>query len=150
MAEKKYVACRTIGLLIVDKGEVEPGINVIKKILVNWLRQIEGGIHPDTAEYWEDFNIQTGGVRGPVNYFRRTVQKLGWKDNTPTNFTDHNEQTRELDDWHDFVYDGIKRARQQAWEKSARNRPNYKGVEKGVDEATTRALYKKKWHKKTL
>ena len=47
-----------IGLLIIDKGEVEPGINVMKKILVNWVRQIEGGIHPDTAEYWEDFNIQ--------------------------------------------------------------------------------------------
>eukprot|EP00972_Heterocapsa_arctica_P042744 6303575-Heterocapsa_arctica.AAC.1 len=46
------------------------------------MRQIEGGSHPDTAEYWEDFNIQTGSVRGPVNYFRRTLQKLGWKDNT--------------------------------------------------------------------
>eukprot|EP00972_Heterocapsa_arctica_P071382 10545250-Heterocapsa_arctica.AAC.1 len=33
-------------------------------------------------------------------------------------------------------------ARQQAWEHNARNRPNYKGVEKGVDEDTTRALYK--------
>eukprot|EP00972_Heterocapsa_arctica_P060598 8938823-Heterocapsa_arctica.AAC.1 len=71
---KKYVACRTVGLLIVDKGEVEPGIHVIKKVLVNRIRQIEGGIHPDTAEYWEDFNVQTGNVRGPVNYFRRTVQ----------------------------------------------------------------------------
>eukprot|EP00972_Heterocapsa_arctica_P072823 10752796-Heterocapsa_arctica.AAC.1 len=58
-------------------------------ILVNWIRQIEGGIHPDTAGYWEDFNVRTGNVRGPVNYFRRTVQKLGRKDNTPTNFTDH-------------------------------------------------------------
>eukprot|EP00972_Heterocapsa_arctica_P001031 145601-Heterocapsa_arctica.AAC.1 len=67
--------------------------------------------------------------------------KLGWKDNTPTNITDHNGQTRELDDWHDFVYDGMERARKQAWEKSAKNRPNYKGVERGVDEATTRKHY---------
>eukprot|EP00972_Heterocapsa_arctica_P115588 16448581-Heterocapsa_arctica.AAC.1 len=37
----------------------------------------------------------------------------------------------------------MKRARQQAWEKSAKNRPNDKGVEKGVDEATTRAFYNK-------
>ena len=44
----------------------------------------------------------------------------------------------------------LTRARQQAWEKSAKNRPNYKGVEKGVDEATTRALYTNKRHKKTL
>eukprot|EP00972_Heterocapsa_arctica_P081213 11969455-Heterocapsa_arctica.AAC.1 len=60
MAEKKYVACRTVGLLIVDKGEVEAGINVIKKVLANWIRQITGGIHPDTAEYCEEFNVQTG------------------------------------------------------------------------------------------
>eukprot|EP00972_Heterocapsa_arctica_P071238 10522518-Heterocapsa_arctica.AAC.1 len=41
----------------------------------------------------------------------------------------------------------MKRARQQAWEKSAKNRPNYKGVEKGVDEATTRAFHTKLSHK---
>eukprot|EP00972_Heterocapsa_arctica_P001719 245462-Heterocapsa_arctica.AAC.1 len=35
-------------------------------------KQIEEGIHPDTAEYWEELNVQTGNVRGPVNYFRRT------------------------------------------------------------------------------
>eukprot|EP00972_Heterocapsa_arctica_P066096 9751212-Heterocapsa_arctica.AAC.1 len=33
--------------------------------------------------------------------------------------------------------------RQQAWEHSARNRPNYKGVEKGADEHTTRKFYQK-------
>eukprot|EP00972_Heterocapsa_arctica_P029747 4381676-Heterocapsa_arctica.AAC.1 len=71
------------------------------------------------------------------------MTKLGWKDNTPTNFIDHNGKPWELDDWRDFVYDGIKRAKQQAWEKSAKNRPTYTGVDKGVDEATTRALYKK-------
>eukprot|EP00972_Heterocapsa_arctica_P107278 15804067-Heterocapsa_arctica.AAC.1 len=51
--------------------------------------------------------------------------------------------TRELDDWQSVVYDGIKRARQQAWEKSARNRHNYKGMDRGVDEATTRKYYLK-------
>eukprot|EP00972_Heterocapsa_arctica_P030101 4435660-Heterocapsa_arctica.AAC.1 len=39
------MACRTTGLLLIDKGEIEPGINVIEKILVNWLRQAEGGLH---------------------------------------------------------------------------------------------------------
>eukprot|EP00972_Heterocapsa_arctica_P032706 4818125-Heterocapsa_arctica.AAC.1 len=70
--------------------------------------------------------------------------KLGWKDNTPTNITDHKNQTRDPDDWHDSIYDGIKRARQQAWENNAKNIPNYKGVERGVDEATTRKLYQNK------
>eukprot|EP00972_Heterocapsa_arctica_P054552 8037387-Heterocapsa_arctica.AAC.1 len=68
------------------------------------------------------------------------MQKLGWKDNTPTNITDHTDQNRGLGGLHDFVHDGVKRAIQQAWEKSAKNRPNYKGVERGVDEATTRKL----------
>eukprot|EP00972_Heterocapsa_arctica_P052461 7717547-Heterocapsa_arctica.AAC.1 len=73
---KKYVACRTI--------------------LVRWIRQTEGGLHPSADEHWDEFKIQTGNVRGPINYFRGTMQKLGWKDNTPTNITDHNTQTRDL------------------------------------------------------
>eukprot|EP00972_Heterocapsa_arctica_P030832 4537345-Heterocapsa_arctica.AAC.1 len=66
------------------------------------------------------------------------MQKLGWKDNTPTNITYHNNQTRDFGEWHGFVYDGIKRARQQAWDKNTQHIPNYRGVENGVDEATTR------------
>eukprot|EP00972_Heterocapsa_arctica_P032607 4801733-Heterocapsa_arctica.AAC.2 len=131
---KKYMTCRTTGLLLVDKGEVEPGINIVKKILVNWLRQTEEGLHPQTEQFWEDYDVHTGQVRGPINYFRRIMKQLGWVDNTPTNITDHLNQTRNLEDWQGFVYDGIKRARQQAWEKSAKNKPNYKGMERGVDE----------------
>eukprot|EP00972_Heterocapsa_arctica_P087296 12872999-Heterocapsa_arctica.AAC.1 len=71
------------------------------------------------------------------------MQKLGLKDNTPTDFTYHKNQTINIDEWQDFVYDGIKRARQQAWGKSAKHRPNYKGVERGVDEHTSRNYYQK-------
>eukprot|EP00972_Heterocapsa_arctica_P058575 8639053-Heterocapsa_arctica.AAC.1 len=96
------MACRTTGLLLIDKGEIEPGINVIKKILVNWLRQKEGGLHPSTVDYWEEYDVHTGQVRGPVNYFRRITKQLGWTDNSPTSITDHRGQTRELDDWQEF------------------------------------------------
>eukprot|EP00972_Heterocapsa_arctica_P009819 1445513-Heterocapsa_arctica.AAC.1 len=87
------MACRTAGLLLIDKGEIEPGINVIKKIRVNWLRQTEGGLHTSTAENWEEYDVHTRQVRGPVNYFRRIIKQLGWKDNSPTNITDHREGT---------------------------------------------------------
>ena len=60
---------------------------------------------------------------------------------SPTNITDHNGINRDLKDWHDFVNDGIKRARQVAWQKSAKGRHNYKGLEVGVDEETTRKYY---------
>ncbi len=60
---------------------------------------------------------------------------------SPTNITDHNGINRDLKDWHDFVSDGIKRARQVAWQKSAKGRHNYKGLEVGVDEETTRKYY---------
>eukprot|EP00972_Heterocapsa_arctica_P005436 802859-Heterocapsa_arctica.AAC.1 len=33
--------------------------------------------------------------------------------------------------------------RPQAWEKCAKNKQNYKGVERGVDEHTTRKCYQK-------
>eukprot|EP00972_Heterocapsa_arctica_P037159 5471307-Heterocapsa_arctica.AAC.1 len=66
------------------------------------------------------------------------MKLLGWTDNTPTNITDRKNHRRNLEEWQEFVYDGIKRARQQSWEKCAKNRPNYQGVESGIDEHTTR------------
>eukprot|EP00972_Heterocapsa_arctica_P080711 11893220-Heterocapsa_arctica.AAC.1 len=68
------------------------------------------------------------------------MRDLGWADNTPTSITDHNGVTRDLKDWSSFVRDGIVRARQLAWEKYAKSKTNYKGVEGGVDEFTTRKL----------
>eukprot|EP00972_Heterocapsa_arctica_P112953 16434618-Heterocapsa_arctica.AAC.1 len=69
------------------------------------------------------------------------MKELEWVDNTPTNITDHNGITRDIGEWPSFVRDGIDRARQLAWEKAAKSKPNYKGVEKGVDAFTTRKLY---------
>eukprot|EP00972_Heterocapsa_arctica_P064263 9484295-Heterocapsa_arctica.AAC.1 len=89
-------------------------------------------------------------MRGPINYFRRIIKQLNWIDNRTTNITDHVGVTRELYDWLSFVYDGIKRARQQAWEKSVRSRHNYKGMDRGVDEATTRKYYLKLAHNKPM
>ena len=60
---------------------------------------------------------------------------------TPTNITDHNNITREFSEWPSFVKDGINRARQLAWKQAATSRPNYTGVEQGMDEFTTRKLY---------
>eukprot|EP00972_Heterocapsa_arctica_P060424 8910570-Heterocapsa_arctica.AAC.1 len=69
-----------------------------KKVLVNWLRQIEGGIPDGIAEMLDKYAAYTGNARGPVNYFRREINNLGWVDNTPTNFTDHKGQTREINE----------------------------------------------------
>eukprot|EP00972_Heterocapsa_arctica_P012922 1898459-Heterocapsa_arctica.AAC.1 len=46
--------------------------------------------------------------------------------------------------------DGIDRARQLAWERAAKSKPNYKGVERGVDEFTTRTRYNKLAQKQPL
>eukprot|EP00972_Heterocapsa_arctica_P002104 300580-Heterocapsa_arctica.AAC.1 len=75
------------------------------------------------------------------------MKQLGRTDNTATNITDRNNNNRNLDDWREFVYDGLKRARQHSWDKCAKNRPNYKGVERGVDEHTTRKFYQTLVHK---
>eukprot|EP00972_Heterocapsa_arctica_P105717 15574475-Heterocapsa_arctica.AAC.1 len=89
-------------------------------MLGNWLRQTEGGLHANTAENWDEYDVHTGQVRGPVNYFRRLIKQLNWMDNSHTNITDRKGETRNLDDWQECVYDGIKRARQQAWEIAPR------------------------------
>eukprot|EP00972_Heterocapsa_arctica_P079022 11651504-Heterocapsa_arctica.AAC.1 len=57
------------------------------------------------------------------------MKELGWVDNTPTNITDHNDITREINDWPSSVRDG---------------------VEKGMDEFTTRKLYNKQAQKQPL
>eukprot|EP00972_Heterocapsa_arctica_P059908 8836594-Heterocapsa_arctica.AAC.1 len=102
---KTYMCCKSTGLMLADKGELEPKLSITKKLLVNWLRQIEGGISEEIFERWEQYAIYTGISRGPINYFRREMKDLGWVDNTPTNITDHNGTTRELNDWPTFVRD---------------------------------------------
>eukprot|EP00972_Heterocapsa_arctica_P079268 11684188-Heterocapsa_arctica.AAC.1 len=95
-------------------------------MLMNWIRQVEGGLHADTTSNWDKDDIHTGQVRGLINDFTIIVKELNWIDNSPTDITDHMGVTREINDLQSLVYDGIRRARQQAWEKSARNRHNYK------------------------
>eukprot|EP00972_Heterocapsa_arctica_P056644 8361201-Heterocapsa_arctica.AAC.1 len=86
---KQYMACRTTGLLLADQGELEPTLAITKKVLVNWLRHIEGGLPEDTFEMWEQYAVYTGNARGPINYFKREIKDLGWIDNSPTHITDH-------------------------------------------------------------
>eukprot|EP00972_Heterocapsa_arctica_P090051 13286007-Heterocapsa_arctica.AAC.1 len=96
-------------------------------MLVNWLRQVEGGLNKGTEENWDKYDVHTGQVRGGSSN-----NSTGWITARLTSPT-----TKA------FVYDGIKRPRQQAWEQSAKNRPNYKGADRGVDEHTARKQYLK-------
>eukprot|EP00972_Heterocapsa_arctica_P111434 16405680-Heterocapsa_arctica.AAC.1 len=98
--------------MLADKGELEPKLAIINKVLVNWLRPVEGGISEETYERCDEYAVYTGIPRGPINYFRREIKDLGWIDNTPTNITDHNDITRELSEWPRFVRDGTNKARQ--------------------------------------
>eukprot|EP00972_Heterocapsa_arctica_P026620 3918406-Heterocapsa_arctica.AAC.1 len=58
-------------------------------MLVNWIRQAEGGLHTDTKSNWDKYDIHTGQVRGPINNFIIIVKEPNWIDNSPTNITDH-------------------------------------------------------------
>eukprot|EP00972_Heterocapsa_arctica_P113909 16439718-Heterocapsa_arctica.AAC.1 len=73
---KKFVACKVTCLLLVDKGELGPCISIVKKILVNCLRQTEGGIPQGIDKRREKYAIYTGPARVPINYFRRTIRDL--------------------------------------------------------------------------
>eukprot|EP00972_Heterocapsa_arctica_P016962 2503878-Heterocapsa_arctica.AAC.1 len=91
--------CKAKGLMLADKGELEPKVSVIKKVFITWLRQIEGGISESNYERWDQYAVYTGNARGPISYFRREMKELGWVDNTPTNITYHNDITREISEW---------------------------------------------------
>eukprot|EP00972_Heterocapsa_arctica_P059949 8842541-Heterocapsa_arctica.AAC.1 len=95
----KYTRCKVTGLMLADKGELEPKLSIFKKVVVNWLRQIGGGISEETYERWDQYAVYTGNSRGPINYFRREMKELGWVNNSPTNITDHNNITREISEW---------------------------------------------------
>eukprot|EP00972_Heterocapsa_arctica_P093941 13855431-Heterocapsa_arctica.AAC.1 len=85
--------------MLADKGELEPKLAITKKVLVNWLRQVEGGLAEETFDRWKQYAVYTGNPRGPIHYFRREIKYLGWIDNAPTNITDGQGVTRELSEW---------------------------------------------------
>eukprot|EP00972_Heterocapsa_arctica_P008219 1202867-Heterocapsa_arctica.AAC.1 len=62
--------------MIADKGELEPSLAITKKALVNWLRQIEGGISEYIFERWDEYAVYAGIPRGPINYFRRIMKDI--------------------------------------------------------------------------
>eukprot|EP00972_Heterocapsa_arctica_P098667 14560564-Heterocapsa_arctica.AAC.1 len=71
---------RVTGLLVVDNGELEPGIAaIVKEILVKWLRQMEGGIPQGIADLWKEYAVYAGPARGLVNCLRRNSINLDGK-----------------------------------------------------------------------
>ena len=55
---------------------------------------------------------------------------------------DEEGKEHDVGDWYDMIGRGVQRARQVLWMRAADKRENYKGVERGVDEATTDRLYR--------
>eukprot|EP00972_Heterocapsa_arctica_P025787 3794297-Heterocapsa_arctica.AAC.1 len=51
------MCCKSTGLMLADKGELAPKLSITKKVLVNWLRQNEGGIPDDIYERWEQYAV---------------------------------------------------------------------------------------------
>eukprot|EP00972_Heterocapsa_arctica_P059841 8826652-Heterocapsa_arctica.AAC.1 len=64
--------------MLADKGELEPSLSITKKVLVYWLRHVEGGMPDDIDEKWEQYAVYTVIPRGPINYFRRVMKDIGW------------------------------------------------------------------------
>eukprot|EP00972_Heterocapsa_arctica_P003766 560681-Heterocapsa_arctica.AAC.1 len=59
-----------------------------------------------------------------MNYYRRTIRDLGREDVGLGSVVDDKGKTRQIDEWPGFVRDGIKTARQQTWQKAAKNKPH--------------------------
>eukprot|EP00972_Heterocapsa_arctica_P061099 9007612-Heterocapsa_arctica.AAC.1 len=64
--------------MLADKGELEPSLSIIKKVLVNWLRQVEGEMPEEIDGKCEQYAVYIGIPRGPINYFRRVMKDIGW------------------------------------------------------------------------
>eukprot|EP00972_Heterocapsa_arctica_P103078 15190347-Heterocapsa_arctica.AAC.1 len=81
---------------------------------------MEGGIPQGTEERWDEYAVYTSPSRGPVNYYRTTIKDLGWQDVGIGSIVDDKGKLRQIDEWPGFVWDGIKRARQQTGRKLLR------------------------------
>eukprot|EP00972_Heterocapsa_arctica_P015586 2294585-Heterocapsa_arctica.AAC.1 len=80
------MSCRATGLMLANKGELEPKLAITKKVLVNWLRQVEGGLPEETTERCEQYAVYTGNPRGPIHYFRREISTSGGNVELATQF----------------------------------------------------------------
>eukprot|EP00972_Heterocapsa_arctica_P103159 15202668-Heterocapsa_arctica.AAC.1 len=45
-------------------------------MIVNWLRQTEGGVHTSTSDNWEEYDVHSGQVRGH-ELFQKDRQATG-------------------------------------------------------------------------
>ena len=86
-------------------------------------------------EAWADSDCG-GCFRGPVQYFRKDIGQLGWASEDPDFIKDHEGVEHSTSGWFSMVKAGIARARQVLWMGSVKNRPNYHGLEEGVDEVS--------------
>eukprot|EP00972_Heterocapsa_arctica_P051847 7627105-Heterocapsa_arctica.AAC.2 len=66
---------------------------------LNWLRQMEGGIPQGIAERWQEYAVYTGPTRGPVNYYRRKINELGWQDIGIDSIIDDTGNLIQIDEW---------------------------------------------------
>eukprot|EP00972_Heterocapsa_arctica_P014273 2100799-Heterocapsa_arctica.AAC.1 len=102
---KPYMSCRATGLMLADKGELEPKLAITTKGIGQFVDKLKEASRMKPAERWEQYAVYTGNARGPINYFRREIKYLGWIDTTPTSITDHTGLTRDINDLPSFVRD---------------------------------------------
>eukprot|EP00972_Heterocapsa_arctica_P016682 2460149-Heterocapsa_arctica.AAC.1 len=102
---------------------------------------MEGGIPQGIAERWGEYTIYSGPTSGPVNHYKRNINKVGGQDISIDNIIDDKGELRQIDEWPGVVRDGIRRARQLTWQRAAKNRPHHKGMENVMDKNTTRTYY---------
>eukprot|EP00972_Heterocapsa_arctica_P052809 7772695-Heterocapsa_arctica.AAC.1 len=64
--------------MLAYKGELEPSLSITNKVLVNGLRQVEGGMPDEIDRKWEQYAMYTDIPKGPMQYFRRVMKDIGW------------------------------------------------------------------------
>ena len=134
-------------LLLSDKGELDPWLLSVKKTVANWRKQVVATLPECVIEVWKDDISACKRPSGPVDALKRLFRGLGWRTEGHERVVDESGDGHDVVTWHDMVFKAVKRARQVVWDLAAFKRPNYSGVQRGVDERASTAYLKKLFKK---
>ena len=96
---KKSMICEATSLMLADKEGLEPWTTVVKRILTNWKARVGDDIMSKIENSWDRLGRETGVPKGPVNWHRRILSRLGWVAHDSDNYMDEKGKEESLQLW---------------------------------------------------
>ena len=74
---RKGMASNGVGLLLVDKGRLDPQLEVVKRVMAAFVKQAKRGLPNSLWGVWEDIGGNLNRYKGPISNYVRVVNWVG-------------------------------------------------------------------------